>query len=76
MAGTTNSVVIDKTGLSGDWFWYLVFAAQRPNPNAAVNPDLPSYPTALREQLGLKLQSSRGPVDVIVIESIQPLIPD
>jgi uncharacterized protein (TIGR03435 family) len=31
---------------------------------------------AIREQLGLKLQTSRAPYDVILIEAISPLRPD
>jgi uncharacterized protein (TIGR03435 family) len=33
--------------------------------------ELPALSTALNEQLGLKLESRRGPVDVLVIESVQ-----
>ena len=33
--------------------------------------DLPSFATALQEQLGLRLKSDRGPVDVLVIDSVQ-----
>jgi len=32
--------------------------------------------TVLNEQLGLKLESTRGPVDVLVIESVQAPTPD
>jgi uncharacterized protein (TIGR03435 family) len=41
--------------------------SQRVNPD----PNLPSFSTALEEQLGLKLRSTRGPVDVLVIDSVE-----
>jgi uncharacterized protein (TIGR03435 family) len=34
-----------------------------------VPPDSPSLMTTLREQLGLKLESDKGPVDVLVIDA-------
>jgi uncharacterized protein (TIGR03435 family) len=39
-------------------------------PNAAAEP-IPSLFTAVQEQLGLKLESARGPVEVLVIDSVQ-----
>jgi uncharacterized protein (TIGR03435 family) len=37
----------------------------------APDPDLASFPIALQEQLGLKLEPTRGPVDVLVIDSVR-----
>ena len=77
--------VIDKTGLSGSYEFNLDFTPdQMPpagGPGAAPPPGAPQFPpvdpngpsiyTALQEQLGLKLDSQRGPVDVVVIDSVE-----
>ena len=42
-----------------------------PAPNAAASEPLPSLFTALQEQLGLKLESTKGPVDFLVIDSAE-----
>ena len=68
--------VIDKTGLPGAYDFDLAFAPLAPPAaGAAADPSLPTIFIALEEQLGLKLQSTNGPLDVIVIDSIeQPLV--
>jgi uncharacterized protein (TIGR03435 family) len=64
--GSTGRVVVDKTGLTGHYaFTFNYTSAQR------LDSDIPSVFTALEEQLGLKLQSSRGPVRVLVIDAIE-----
>ncbi|HLG54387.1 MAG TPA: TIGR03435 family protein [Vicinamibacterales bacterium] len=85
-SGISNRVgrmVIDRTGLSGNWDFELTFAAEPLNgplpPGAVappVDPDAPNLFTAIQEQLGLKLESTKGPVEVLVIESIQHPTPD
>jgi uncharacterized protein (TIGR03435 family) len=73
-------VVIDKTGLTGYFDISLNYTPTPdqmpqgpPPPGAApppIDPDGPSLFTAIQEQLGLKLQDQRGPVEVLVIDSI------
>jgi uncharacterized protein (TIGR03435 family) len=46
------------------------------NPPAAVEANLPSLVTALQEQLGVRLESTRGPVEVLVIDSVDRPTPD
>lgn len=63
--------VINRTGLNGDLD--LRFT---PDSSPAAAPELPSIFTAVQEQLGLRLQSERGPVPFLVIDSIQRPTPD
>jgi uncharacterized protein (TIGR03435 family) len=61
--------VIDRTGLEG---FYEVTLKYRPGPPEAESQpgDLPILFTAIQEQLGLKLQSSRAIISTIVIDRI------
>jgi len=69
--------VIDKTGLTGRYDFDLAFAPLGSSPaDAPSDPARPSFLIALEEQLGLKLQSTNGPLDVIVIDSIEQPVPD
>lgn len=64
--------IFDKTGLTGNYDFKLVFRPSGAPPRAAGDPpdDRPNLFTALEEQLGLKLVASRGVVDVLVVDSI------
>jgi bla regulator protein blaR1 len=71
--------VIDRTGLTGVYDLTLKWTPeaipsslglpQPPLPPA--DPDLPNIFTAVQEQLGLKLEPGRGPVEVIVIDHLE-----
>jgi uncharacterized protein (TIGR03435 family) len=75
-----NRIVLDRTGLSGgfdlDLRWMPDLQGRgTPPPGApapAIDPDLPTIFTALQDQLGLKLESTRSQVDVLVIDYIEP----
>jgi bla regulator protein blaR1 len=73
-------IVVDRTGLAGGYDVDLNWTPdQIPRPagggdqpvqvnGVTVDPNGPSLFTALQEQLGLKLESTKGPVDVLVVE--------
>ena len=76
--------VVDKTGLAGDFEYRLDWtpddttAAMPKSSNPAPGDNSfaqdtggPSLFTALEEQLGLKLESTKGPADVIVIDQLE-----
>ena len=79
LAPQVQRVVIDRTGLTGDWDFDLKFTPPSAAASAdapASDPDSPSIFTALQEQLGLKLEPARGPVDVLVIDGVERPNPD
>jgi uncharacterized protein (TIGR03435 family) len=68
-----KSPVIDKTGLDGMWILEAQFARApglAPSPASASDPAVPPLAVALEEQLGLRLAPIRGPVEVLVIDSV------
>ena len=60
--------MVDKTNVKGFFDFHLRFIPEE----LLGNPDVsgPTIFTALQEQLGLKLEASKGPVEVLVIDSI------
>jgi uncharacterized protein (TIGR03435 family) len=68
--------VVDRTGLTGTFEIDLVWAPARIGVNAAAPDQVFPVFSALQEQLGLKLDPRREPLDVIVIDSVDPLIPN
>jgi uncharacterized protein (TIGR03435 family) len=68
LSRTVQRTVIDKTGLKGKYDMQLKWL--RDDAPAGGDDAAPLIFTALQEQLGLKLVSSKGPVDTLVIDSI------
>jgi uncharacterized protein (TIGR03435 family) len=65
--------VVDRTGLDGRYALSLKFAGTDPLAGAD---GLPSLFTALREQLGLRLEPQSDSVDALVIDHVEPPTPN
>lgn len=75
LSGVLGRPVSDETGLDGPYNFDLAWTPDSP---AQAAPDEPASPTggpslftALTEQLGLRLESRKGPVQVYVVEKIE-----
>jgi uncharacterized protein (TIGR03435 family) len=82
LVGPAQRLVIDRTGLTGNWDLEVNYT---PDPSqvppgvelpSSIDPNGPSLFTAIEEQLGLKLRPARGPVEVLVIDSVQQPTPN
>lgn len=76
LAPMVQRYVIDRTGLTGNYDMEVAFTPEQMPQGGGANapnfdPNGPSIYTALQEQLGLKLDSQRGPVKVLVIDSVE-----
>jgi uncharacterized protein (TIGR03435 family) len=83
ISGRVGRAVVDRTGLTGNWEFELEFQPEVPPgqlpPGATpppVDPDAPNFFTAIQEQLGLKLDATKGPVEVWVIDGVERPTPD
>lgn len=75
LRGFVDRPVVDETGLTGKYDFQLRWARE----DAAAGADTGSLPgllTALREQLGLHLESEKGPTDTLVIDHLDRPSPD
>jgi len=63
-----DRVVVDRTGLTGEYDFKLDWAEDSGHGNPPDAP-LPGLFTALHEQLGLELKPDRAPVDVVIVDA-------
>jgi len=67
-----HRTVVDKTGLKGRYDFTLKFTPEtNPATDNSTTDEAPSLFSALEEQLGLKLVSSKGPTDALVVDHVQ-----
>jgi uncharacterized protein (TIGR03435 family) len=84
LSDLTGRPVVDKTGLTGPYDFTLKYSPELGRtagpagllfgpgaPAPVIDPDAPSLFVALQEQLGLKLENARGPVEVVVIDKFE-----
>jgi uncharacterized protein (TIGR03435 family) len=68
---TAGRVVLDRSALDG-----IYDAELRWTPDGTDSSGPPSLFTAVQEQLGLKLESTKAPVEVLVIDHVERPTPD
>lgn len=73
--------VLDRTGLTGRYDFNLQWAPDETQfggeiPAAPANAPDPPFFTAIREQLGLRIEHTRGPVEALVIDRAEPPTPN
>ena len=82
LSSDLNAAVVDRTGLTGSYDVVLEYEpVNQPLGTASANPSVPVYAapplrTAVQQQLGLKLEQTRAPLPIVIIESVQQPTPD
>jgi uncharacterized protein (TIGR03435 family) len=85
LSGQVGRPVYDKTGLTGNYDFKLEWSrddsvslpshdgggGDGPAPAAPPDASGPSLMTAVQEQLGLKLESGKGPVEIIILDHVE-----
>lgn len=72
LANLTERMVLDETNLTGKYDIHLRYAPDIDAPGQTQSdPNSPSLFSALQEQLGLKLESKKGPVEMFVIDHVE-----
>ncbi len=75
LSNEMGRIIVNKTGLAGryniDLKWQPDSMAAGSSNSSSADAPLPDLLTALQEQLGLKLEPAKGPVDVYVIDHIE-----
>jgi len=77
LSGTVGRTIVDRTGLAGRFDMKLRYSRQGASTlDGDPSQNAPELFTAIQEQLGLKLEATRGPVEVLVIDSAQHPVND
>jgi uncharacterized protein (TIGR03435 family) len=74
-ARTLSGPLTDATGLTGKYdytiFWSMQATVAALGPTPADEPDGPTIFDAVEDQLGLKIEKRKGPVQVLVVDHVE-----
>jgi uncharacterized protein (TIGR03435 family) len=73
LAGQTGRPVVDATGLTEEYEFslYWIPRPQGTDPSLAEDPAGPDLFAALQQQLGLRLEPKKGPIEVLVVDRVE-----
>jgi uncharacterized protein (TIGR03435 family) len=76
--GNLDRPVLDQTGLSGEFDFWMEFTLEAGGPAANAQPDSSgtTFLEALQEQLGLKLESETGSATMLIIDHVEEPSPN
>jgi uncharacterized protein (TIGR03435 family) len=72
--GVLGRPVVDRTGLFGNYDWVMEFLQDAPpGVEYQLPPDAtgPKFTDALRDQLGLKLESAKAPIEFVIVDQVE-----
>ncbi len=76
LAAQFDAQVIDRSGLAGNYDFVLQYSGTVPGTESRDPDSWPLLITALQEQLGLRLEPGKGPVEVLMIDHIEKPSPN
>jgi uncharacterized protein (TIGR03435 family) len=76
LAGNLGRPVIDNTGLKGGYDFSLEWTADAAPDAVPADTSGPSLFTALQDQLGLRLESKKAPIEVLIIDRAEKPSPN
>jgi uncharacterized protein (TIGR03435 family) len=71
LMGNLGRPVVDNTGLTGTYDWVMEFIDERPGRNPPPDAEGMTFVQALEKQCGLKLVSTKAPVDVLIVDHLE-----
>jgi uncharacterized protein (TIGR03435 family) len=76
LAGQLGRPVTDNTGLKGEYdirlYWVTdTLRSGTPSPAGADGDEGPTITQAIQDQLGLRLEAKKGPVDCLIVDHIE-----
>jgi uncharacterized protein (TIGR03435 family) len=73
LAPAVGRPVLDKTGMTGRFHIFVNYAPARAGAAGDVSDPGPDLFTAIQDQLGLKLEPQKGPVEILAVDSAAKL---
>ncbi len=69
LSATLGTLVLDQTGMTGNYYFGFKFLSVQNNPSDEVEGS--TIFSALQDELGLKLEKQKGPIEVLVIDHVE-----
>jgi bla regulator protein blaR1 len=69
LSATLGTLVLDQTGMTGNYYFGFKFLSVQNNPSDEVEGS--TIFSALQDELGLRLEKQKGPIEVLIIDHVE-----